>query len=161
MTLIRKHSWKALLAGIMCAALLGTGAALAQASDGGDAPGPLWQKLDALRAALAPEALENLDDQGVTDTTSAATGLLIGNAEEPGLIALVEELAGVSREDIGDPNAVILAGNDRPAVLALAHLLAAADTLTTSYGRVALAIAGQHVDQAYTVLAPLRPDEAL
>lgn len=159
-----------LLACITGALLLGASGVLAQERseevDAGEADtseaattGGLWEKLDALRATLDPDAIDNADDEAAAEIAGAASRLLIGSAEEAGVIALVQELAGVSAEEIGDAHTVVLAGNDGPEVLALAHLLLAAETLTTSADQVALLIAGQHVEHANNLLAPFRPLE--
>lgn len=156
--------WRtALLACITGALLLGASAVYAQeAESGGDvaeanATDGLWVKLDAVRAALHPDAIQDAD--GAAEIGSAAAGLLIGSADEVGVITLVQQLAGVNVDEIGDAHAVVLAGDDRPEILALAHLLLAAEALTNSPDQTDLLLAGQHVEQANTLLAHLRPVE--
>jgi|GEM_PF-4660138 len=156
-------AWRTALACLATGTLFAVaGAAFAQEAPA--ASSGLWEKLDALRRVLAPDAVALAVDDDAEAIAQNAKDLLLGTETEVGIIALLQQETGVSAEGIGDAAAVVAAGNAQPEVVALAHLLLAAEALTASTDAVststALGVAGQHVDEASKLLASLRPDTA-
>lgn len=117
----------------------------------------LWERLETVRAALNESVVSGITEDEVAERAQAAADLLLGDTDEPGLIARVQTLAGVTSEELIDAEAVVTSGSDTPEIVALAHLLLAAEALTNSPDEVSLLVAGGHVEEASRLLAYLAP----
>lgn len=138
--------------GIVAQAQENPGFVAAEAEAGSDA---LWQKLAALQAELDAGAVTAAID--LDAIAERVNQLLLGDDQEPGVIDLVRELAGVADTDPIDAQAVIAAGVESHEVIALAHLILAAQAVTDSPTTMALLEAGEHVREADRLLAHLKP----
>lgn len=116
----------------------------------------LFEKLDAALAALDESVISAATDDEAAPIAQEVSALLRGDEDEAGLIALVQELAGVPSEDLIDAEAVVVGGIDTPEVTALAHLILAAEAVSESATSDALFAAAEHVREADTLLAGLR-----
>jgi len=123
-----------------------------EATAGTDA---LWQKLTQLLEVLDESVVTTTDD--VAGLAQQAAELLLGNEFEAGVIGLVQELAGVEDSQSIDAETVIAAGTDAPEVIALAHLVLAAQALSGAPDTALLLEAGEHVSEADRLLAHLKP----
>ena len=124
------------------------------------APAELFDKLDAALAALDESVLTVATDDEVAQIAEEVTALLRGTDEEPGLIALVQEVAGVASEDLIDAEAVVAGGIETPEVTALAHLILAANAIGDFPTSDSLLTAAEHVREADSLLAGLRGESA-
>lgn len=119
-----------------------------------DVPDALWEKFQVVREALDESAVYASSDLSLT--ASEVSNVLLGDEFEPGLIGIVQELAGVEDNSLVDAQAVIEAAIDPPELIALAHLILAAQAIETA-DPDALLEAGRHVAEAEQLLSHLKP----
>ena len=119
----------------------------------------IWERLEAVRSTLNESVVSGTTQEEVVERAQAAAALLLGDIDEPGLIARVQTLAGLTSEDLIDAEAVVTNGDDAPEIVALAHLLLAAEALTSSPDDVSLLVAAGHVEEAGRLLAHLEPQD--
>src|SRR5690606_1004393 len=105
----------------------------------------LWVKLAALKETLDESVVTSTGD--VASLAETASGLLPGT-EEAGVIALVQELAGVEDYEAIDAEGIVEAGVDAPELIALAHLVLAARAVEAGADLDSLLQAGEHVREA-------------
>lgn len=117
----------------------------------------LWEKLQAVREALDESAVAATSD--VTGLALEVSTLLLGDDLEPGLISLVQELAGVEDSQLIDAQAVVEANIDPPELIALAHLILASQAIRDAADINALLDASTHVAEAERLLSHLKPAE--
>lgn len=118
----------------------------------------LWVKLAALKETLDESVVTSTGD--VASLAETASGLLLGTEEEAGVIALVQELAGVEDYEAIDAEGIVEAGVDAPELIALAHLVLAARAVEAGADLDSLLQAGEHVREADRLLAHLNPETA-
>lgn len=121
------------------------------------APDALWEKFQAAREALDESVVYASNDLAALATEVST--LLLGDDVEPGLIGLVQELAGVEDDSLVDAQAVTAGNTDPPELIALAHLILAAQAIEGTVDVDSLLEAGRHITEAEKLLSYLKPAE--
>lgn len=111
----------------------------------------LWEKMETIRAELEAASAPTLPESEVSAKVEAILNLLSG---EEGVIPQLQLSLGIASDELPEAEAVIADGNDPPEMIALAHLLLAADELSQTRDRKTVLSAGEHVEQASNLLAP-------
>ncbi len=111
----------------------------------------LWERVEAIRAELDAASTPTLPESEIEAKLENALGLLNG---EDGVIPQLQALLGVSDDDLPEAEAVISADSDPPEVIALAHLVLAADVLSNGSDQDSVQSAREHVAQALELIAP-------
>lgn len=110
----------------------------------------VWDSLDTVRIELQNAALEVMTDEEAVETAEAVSSLLDG---EGGIIDVLANQFGITVPEVADALAIVEDGTEADEVLALAHLVLASDAASNTATDVDLLVAGQHVEQAYALLA--------